>query len=63
MKLRKWMEYNCVTMKYLSERLNIHRTYLYYLMKGTKTVGPKTLSLLREITEGLVNDKMDLVDE
>lgn len=62
MNLRKWLETNKMTLGEMGRRLNVHRSYLYYLMKGKKTVGPKTMALIREITQNMVNTSEDLLD-
>ncbi len=63
MNLRRWIFDHAMNMTEFAKRVNVHRSYLFYLMKGTKSVGPKTMKLIREVTNNEVSSKEDLLDE
>ena len=54
MNLRQWLKVVGINMTVFADMLNIHRSYLYVLTRGSEKPSQKLLDRLKKVTMGIV---------
>jgi transcriptional regulator with XRE-family HTH domain len=60
MKLRQWLSKANMSISHLARNLNIDKSLIHRWFNGERRIGPRTLKLLYDVTNGEINHVDDV---